>query len=200
VTRVDFTGYGEGDYTHGASVLKKTLWWYTSVIFFESGLFPFIGFKNWLLRQFGAKVGHHVKIKPNVRIKFPWNLELGDHVWIGQGVWLDTVTTIKIGSHVLISQNAYLVSGSHDWSDPGMFGFYKPVVVEDGVWICAWAKIACGVTIGEEAVVLMGSVVGSDLEPSGIYSGHPATRVGTRKIRDYIGPKRAEPEAVPVAG
>lgn len=194
MTRVDFTQYGEGDYTHEASFLKRTLWWYTSAIVFESGLFPFFGLKNWLLRLFGAKVGHHVKIKPNVRIKMPWFLELGDHVWIGQGVWLDTVTHIKIGSHVLISQGAYLVSGSHDWNDPGMFGFYQPVTVEDGVWICAWAKIAAGVTIGEEAVVLLGSVVGSDLEGGMIYAGNPATKVGERKIRDYIGPKRKEPD------
>lgn len=204
MTRVDFTKYDEGTYQQGRGLLKNTLWWYTSVIFFESGLFPFFGFKNWLLRKFGATIGDHVKIKPNVRIKFPWHLEIGDHVWIGQNVWLDTIATLKIGSHVLISQGAYIVCGSHDWNDPGMYGFPQPVVIEDGVWICAGAKVAAGSTVREESIVLLGAVLAGETEPGGIYHGVPAVKVGERKIKEHTRAElkrmreaeQAEPQAV----
>jgi putative colanic acid biosynthesis acetyltransferase WcaF len=196
---MDLTQYSEQEgYSYGGSFLKRALWWYTSTIVFESGLFPFFGLKSSLLRLFGAKVGREVRIKPGVRIKMPWYLEIGDHVWIGQGVWLDTITDLKIGNHVLISQGAYLCCGSHDWNDPGLFGFAKPVIVEDGAWICAWAKVACGSTIGEDSVVLMGAVVGGNVEPSTIYHGVPAVKVGERRIRDHsrLNQPQAEPAAV----
>jgi acetyltransferase-like isoleucine patch superfamily enzyme len=80
-----------------------------------------------------------------------------------------------------------------------MFGFPRQVTVEDGVWVCAWAKVAAGVTIGEEAVLLLGSVAGTDLAPGGIYHGVPAVKIGDRKIRDYVGPKRTEPQPSAVA-
>lgn len=73
-----------------------------------------------------------------------------------------------------------------------MGGLTRKIVIEDGVWICAFARIALGLTIGEDAVILMGAVVLKDCEPSGIYQGHPAEKIGQRKVRDYPGPNRDE--------
>jgi acetyltransferase-like isoleucine patch superfamily enzyme len=40
----------------------------------------------------------------------------------------------------------------------------KAVVVEDGAWVGAFAKIAPGVTVGREAVVSLGAVVMQNAE------------------------------------
>jgi serine acetyltransferase len=56
----------------------------------------------------------------------------------------------------------------------------KEIEVEDGAWIGAFARIAPGVTVGSQSVVALGSVVLHDVEPSGIYRGNPAVRIGRR--------------------
>jgi putative colanic acid biosynthesis acetyltransferase WcaF len=159
---------------------------------FETALFPVNGIKVKILRWFGAKVGENANIKPGVRIKYPWKLEMGDYVWLGQDVWLDCLEKITIGNHVMISQGSYVCAGAHDWNDPGLGGIVKPIVIEDGVWLCAHTRVVLGITIGEDCVVRMGAVVERSLPPNGIYQGVPAERVGERKIRDYPGPKRED--------
>ncbi len=195
MTKIDLTYYTSREnlpegYRHGRSTIVQILWHFTSALLFETQFFPLYVLKVHVLRKFGARVGDHVRIKPGVTIKYPWYLEMGDHVWIGERAWLDCTSKLKIGSHVVISQGAFLCCGSHDWNDPGMGGLTRPIAIEDGVWICAFARIGLGLKIGEDAVILMGAVVVQDCEPSGIYQGHPAEKVGQRKVRDYPGPKR----------
>jgi putative colanic acid biosynthesis acetyltransferase WcaF len=113
-------------------------------------------------------------------------------------VWLDCLEKITIGSNVLISQGTYVCAGAHDWNDPGLGGVVKPIVIEDGVWLCAHSRIVLGITIAEDCVIQMGAVVERSTEPSGIYQGVPAKRIGERKIRDYPGPKREETQPVAV--
>lgn len=197
MTKIDLTHYTRREhlpegYQHARPFLVRILWHFVSALVFQNQFVPVYGPKVRLLRWFGATVGEGVLIKPGVTIKYPWYLELGDHVWIGEDAWLDNTTHLRIGNHVVISQGVFLCCGSHDWSDPGMDSFTHPIVVEDGVWICAFARLALGITVGEDAVILMGAIVLRDCEPSGIYQGHPAERVGTRKVRSYPGPKRDE--------
>jgi putative colanic acid biosynthesis acetyltransferase WcaF len=146
--------------------------------------------KARILRAFGATIGEGVVIKPGVHIKYPWYLTVGDHSWLGERAWLDCTSPLRIGSHVVISQGAYLCCGSHDWADPGMGCVSTPIVVEDGAWVGAFARVGGNVTIGQEALIAMGSVVLTDCEPRGTYRGNPMQRVGERRIRDYPGPRR----------
>jgi putative colanic acid biosynthesis acetyltransferase WcaF len=148
--------------------------------------------KRWTLRRFGARVGDNVIIKPNVHVKYPWRLEIGDNTWIGERSWIDNFVEVRVGANACISQGAYLCTGNHDWADPGMRRTVNPIVVEDGAWVGAFARIAPGVTVGQEAVVSLGAVLLEDAEPSGVYLGNPATKVGERKLRDYVGPPRGE--------
>jgi putative colanic acid biosynthesis acetyltransferase WcaF len=59
----------------------------------------------------------------------------------------------------------------------------RPIRVENGAWVGAFAKVAPGTRIGTGSVVALGGVVFSDTEPWGIYRGNPAKRVGTRSLR-----------------
>jgi putative colanic acid biosynthesis acetyltransferase WcaF len=165
-----------------------------NAILFLNPVLPAYGLKRLILRAFGAEIGNGVIIKPAVNIKYPWFLTIGDHSWIGERVWLDCLAPLTIGKHVCISQGAYLVCGTHDWEDPGMGSVIAPIVVEDGVWIASYARIAGNVTVGQEAMVALGSVVFNDCEPRSIYRGNPAQRVAPRRIRDYPGPRRPPPK------
>jgi acetyltransferase-like isoleucine patch superfamily enzyme len=66
----------------------------------------------------------------------------------------------------------------HDWSHSAM----APILIKRGAWVGARSIILKGVTVGEGAVVGMGSVVTSDVPPRTIVAGNPA-----RVIRE-IGP------------
>jgi putative colanic acid biosynthesis acetyltransferase WcaF len=189
------TGLPGGDDKGGRGIFIRAGWLLVNAIVFLNPLLPGYSVKAWLLRRFGAEVGEGVIIKPSVNIKYPWFLKIGDHSWIGERAWLDCTSPLTIGKHVVISQGVYLCCGTHDWEDPGMGSMQTPIVVEDGAWIAAYARIAGGVTIGQEAMIAMGAVVFTDCEPRGTYRGNPAQRVGRRRIRDYPGPKRVKPRA-----
>ena len=121
-------------------------------------------------------------------IKYPWHLEVGDNVWIGERAWIDNFVSVHIGPNAVLSQGAYLCTGNHDWSDPGMGLVIKPISVEQGAWVGAFARIAPGVTVGAGAVVTLGSLLLKDAQPNGIYTSNPATPVGERTISDQPGP------------
>jgi putative colanic acid biosynthesis acetyltransferase WcaF len=174
----------------GRSIGWRLAWLAVNAVVFLNPVLPAYGLKARILRAFGARVGEGVVIKPGVNIKYPWHLTIGDHSWIGERAWLDCLTPLTIGSHCVVSQQGYLCCGTHDWRDPGMGSLAAPIVIEDGAWVAAAARVAGGTTIGQEAMVAMGAVVFSDCEPRGMYRGNPAVRVAERRIRDYPGPPR----------
>jgi putative colanic acid biosynthesis acetyltransferase WcaF len=188
-------GLAGGDDKGGRGIVVRTVWLLVNALVFLNPALPFYGLKRRILRAFGATIGDGVIIKPSVNIKYPWFLTIGEHSWIGERAWLDCTSPLTIGKHAVISQGVYLCCGTHDWEDPGMGSMQTPIVVEDGAWVAAFARVAGGVTIGQEAMVAMGAVVFTDCEPRGTYRGNPAQRVGRRRIRDYPGPRRVKQHA-----
>jgi putative colanic acid biosynthesis acetyltransferase WcaF len=176
--------YSKADYTVGAGLLRRILWFFVGSFLVESRVVPFSALKVRLLRAFGARIGTGVRIKPGVRVKFPWRLTIGDHSWIGEQVWIDNLATVSIGNHVCVSQGAYLCTGSHNWARTNFELQTVPITLSDHSWVAAKTLIAPGVTVEEFAVLTLGSVALKSLEARGIYSGNPATKVGERKIND----------------
>jgi putative colanic acid biosynthesis acetyltransferase WcaF len=178
---VNLQAYSNKDYKPGL-LIKRILWVFVSAVFFKSGLFPFYSLKRLILTSFGGIIGKGVIIKPHVTIKYPWFLEIGDFTWIGEQVWIDNLGLVKIGSNVCISQGAYLLTGNHDYKKPGFDLIVKNIVIEDGVWIGAKSVVCPGVVCKTHAVLSVGSILSTDMEPYAIYRGNPAVKVGDRVI------------------
>ncbi len=174
--------YTLGNYTPGAPLWKQLLWYFLGEPLFRTHWLPVSTFKVLLLRLFGAKIGQQVRIKPGVRVKFPWRLTVGDYTWIGENAWLDNVAPITIENHVCISQDVYLCTGNHDWRDPHFKLIPTAIYIAEGSWIAARAVVGPGVTIGKGAVLALGSVTGRSLEPMTIYAGNPAQPIKQRVI------------------
>jgi putative colanic acid biosynthesis acetyltransferase WcaF len=179
--QVDLAKYNNSWYKPGSAV-KRFIWHYVNLVFFRSGIFPFYGIKVFLLKLFGAKIGKNVLIKPHVNIKYPWFLTLGNNIWIGENVWLDNLGEISVADNVCISQGALLISGNHDYTNISFDLIVKPIVLEAGVWICAKAIICGGAICKSHCVITAGSVVSSQTESYGIYTGNPAVKIKTRVI------------------
>lgn len=133
-----------------------------------------------VLRLFGAQIGHRVRIKPGLRVKFPWRLTVGDDCWIGEDVWLDNLAEIRLGDQCCVSQAAYLCTGSHDWRKTGFDLIVRSITLEDEVWLGARSAVGPGVTAGRGSVLSLGSVATRDLLPGLIYQGVPAAPIRRR--------------------
>jgi putative colanic acid biosynthesis acetyltransferase WcaF len=188
-TSVDLRLTSNRDYVHARTFGVRALWFAVDALVFRSPLVTSYRLKRGLLRMFGAAIGRNVLIKPDVHIKSPWHLTIGDNVWIGERAWIDNFVEVRIGANACISQGAYICTGNHDWSDPGMGRIVEPVEIGAGAWVGAFARIAPGVVVGREAVVSLGSVLHEDARPRGIYVGNPAQWVRERTVRERPGPR-----------
>ncbi len=174
--------YNNSPYHPGGNAFKRVLWYYVNILFFKSGLFPFYGIKNFLLRLFGAKIGKQVEIKPCVNIKYPWHLIIGNEVWIGENVWIDNLVPVIIGNNVCISQGATLLTGNHNYKKDTFDLITGSIILEDGVWIGACAIVNNGITAASHAVLAGGSVATKNLDAYSIYQGNPAIKTRVRII------------------
>lgn len=138
------------------------------------------GWRRWLLRRFGARIGRDVRIFPSVRITIPWNLAIGDDVGIGDGAILYALGPVSIGANATISQYAHLCAGSHEWRDATMPLTKPPIRIGARAWICADAFVGPGVDIGDGAIVGARAVVVKHVGPSEIVAGNPARTIGRR--------------------
>jgi putative colanic acid biosynthesis acetyltransferase WcaF len=173
------------DFDHGASTFKQLLWYFTSALFFRSGLVPFSVVLVWLLKLFGAKIGQDVRVKPYIHIKFPWKLELGDHSWLAE-CYIENLAPVIIGKNCCVSQNATLMTGNHNYNSENFDLITKAIILEDGAWVGANAIVCPGVTLKSHAVLAVASVATKDLEAYSIYQGNPAVKVRERIINEGI--------------
>lgn len=166
----------------GRSAVYTQLWWLVQSTLF--GLSPQVlfGWRRWLLRLFGAKIGKSVFIRPSVRVTYPWKLTIGDHCHIGDDVVLYTLGEIEIGDCAVVSQRSYICTGSHDHASPTFDIFAKKIVIESEAWVATDVFVAPGVRIGNGAVVGARSSVFSDVPPGQIYVGSPARYAGQRSM------------------
>lgn len=185
---VDLSRSSTAGFDPGRSFPTRALWVILEALVLLNPAVTSYGLKRWLLRRFGARIGKGVVIKPGVHVKYPWRLSVGDHSWLGERCWIDNFVEVSIGSNACISQGAYLCTGNHDWSDPAMTRFVRPVTVGDGAWVGAFTRVAPGVTVGANAVVTLGSVLLNDAGADAIYSGNPAVRVRERTLRPLEDP------------
>lgn len=167
-------------WTPGAPWLIQTLWFCAGAPLLAARWLPGSAWRVLLLRCFGARVGSGCRIKPGLRVKFPWRLLLGEACWLAEDAWLDNLATITVGDRVCISQGTYLCTGNHDFRSSGFDLRLGPIHIAADVWIAARAVLAPGTEIGPGAVVGLGAVVSGSVPAGAIVRGNPAAVVGQR--------------------
>lgn len=169
------------------SYVWKLAWTAVSAMIFEHGIHLGYRLKASLLRLFGAKIGQRCLIKPRVRIKYPWQLEVGDDVWIGESVWIDNLARVCVGDSVCISQGALIITGNHDYSKKTFDRFCCPIDIKNCAWIGAMSIVCPGATVEQGAVLSVGSVLSGQADSWYVYRGNPAVKGRARMITGEAG-------------
>jgi putative colanic acid biosynthesis acetyltransferase WcaF len=154
-------------YDKGRGLSVQALWVAVSTLVFTKVWCP-NRLRCAILGWFGAQIGNGVLIRHRVMVQWPWKLSIGDNSWIGTDSELYNLDDIVIGRDVCISQHVYLCTGSHDRTSPTFEFDNGPIVIEDGVWLCARSTVLRGVTIGANSVVGATSLISRDIPPDSI--------------------------------
>ena len=128
------------------------------------------------LRRLGAKVGKNVIISKGCKFDNPNGLIIGDNVYIGDNFYSNCVGGLSIGNGTLISYNCTIMTYNHDYNEPlfmpyGLSNVNRPVEIREHVWIGINVSINSGVTIGNNAIVGMGTTVPKSIPDNSIYAG-----------------------------
>lgn len=163
--------------------LRRLAWNVCYWIFFRPfNLDLFKGWRRFILRSFGAKIGKKTCVYASAKIWAPWNLEIGNYSCMSPKVDCYNQGKISIGDHTIISQKTYLCASSHDFTISNFPLILKPIKISNQVWIAADAFIAPGISIGEGAVVGAKAAVFKDVDAWTVVGGNPAKFIKEREL------------------
>lgn len=168
-----------------AALLRRLVWEMVWLLAFRpTPRWALHGWRRFLLRAFGARIGTGCRIAPSCRVWAPWNLTMGEFSALGDSVDCYSMGRITIGSKVAVSQRSFLCAGSHDiglLSRPLVTG---PIVIEDHAWVAAECFVHPNVLIREGAVIGARSVVTQDMPAWSVCVGHPCRKIKDRVLRE----------------
>ncbi len=154
-------------------MIRRVMWKVAQPLFRLSPRRCF-GWRRFLLRCFGAKIGRSVRAHPSATIYFPWNLEAGDESAIGEHAFVYNLGRVTMGGRATISHRANICAGTHDHTKPDFPLLRPPITIGPEAWVCADAFVGPGVTIGEGAILGARAVAMKDVNPWTIVVGNPA--------------------------
>jgi putative colanic acid biosynthesis acetyltransferase WcaF len=162
--------------------LRRILWSIVQATLFRFSPSRLLGWRRFLLKCFGAKIGPHSGVRPGAKIFHPWLFEMGDWSMLAGGVVIYNLGVVRIGDHTVLSQDVYVCAGTHDYTQPNLPLERPPITIGSGAWIAAGAFIGPGVSIGDNTVVGARAVVMSDVESGVVVAGNPATLIKQRTM------------------
>ncbi|MDB2471570.1 putative colanic acid biosynthesis acetyltransferase [Flavobacteriaceae bacterium] len=172
--------YKTPDNFRGKSKWIVQLWWIVYAVFFKNSPQVMYGWRRFLLRSFGAKIGKNVIIRSTAQFTYPWKISIGDCSWIGDEVVLYSLGEIEIGSHTVISQRSYICTGSHDYNSESFDIYSQKITIGDKCWLATDVYVAPSITIGGNTVVGARSSVFKDLLSNKVCMGSPAKPIKDR--------------------
>ena len=154
---MDFYGYSGafGKFQLKIRLLKS---WILHSIAYSS---PHPGIVTSMQRARGVKIGNNCHIAPYVQLDwlYPGQISIGDNVAIGSNT--------MIFAHINIGTNEFLKTEKYPRQ-------VISVNIKSGAWINPGCIITAGVTIGENSIISVGSVVTNDVPDYCIVAGNPA--------------------------
>lgn len=137
--------------------------------------------------------GRNVEIEDGFRGYGLENVRLGSDIYLGYECTLFGFGGIAIGDGSIVGHRVEIQTRNHNFDSPDLAALpydsryiHKPVTIGRFVWVGSNVLIVPGVTIGDGAVVAMGSVVTRDVAEYAVVGGNPATVIRHRDMARYL--------------
>lgn len=158
----------------GSELILRLVWGLVQPVFFRFSPRLLYGWRNFVLRIMGAKIGKQVKIYPSARIMYPWLLKVGDNTIISWEVKVYNLAYSEIGSNTIISQYSHLCGGTHDYRSVNFDLIRTGFKIGSHVWVAADAFVGPGVEVQDYAVIGARAVVVKNVDKNTLVGGNPA--------------------------
>ena len=134
-----------------------------------------------IVRSLFGTVGDNPSVSRGFQCDFGYNIHVGNNFYAGYNCVMLDYAEISIGDNCLIGPNVGIYTTGHNLNPINRLktGYAKPVIIGNDVWIGGNSCIMPGVTIGDGAVIAVGSVVVSDVAPMTLVGGVPAKFIKT---------------------
>lgn len=147
----------------------------------------FYPFRNLYLLVFGIKVPFSSSIHRRCKFFHVGKFKMGKHSVVNSDCYLDNRRGITIGDNTAVAHNTKIYTLGHNIESPLFETKGAPVVIGNNCFIFSNVLIMPGITIGDGAVVLPGSVVTKSVEPYTVVGGNPAKFIKKRDEKiEYI--------------
>ena len=101
-------------------------------------------------------------------------LSIGDYVYMNAGTSIEAWRDVQIGDNVLMAPFASIIDDDRHEVEPGAVLYKGPTIVGNNVWLGRNVAVMPGVTVGDESVIGVNSVVTRDIPPNSFAAGSPA--------------------------
>ncbi len=133
--------------------------------------------------------GYHGKVQVGGPTLLTKNTFLGQNINFN-GLVVSGGGKVTIGDNFHSGPDCLLICENHnfDYGDAVPYDttyIYKPINIDNNVWLGSRVIVLGGVSIGEGAIVQAGSCVVSDIPSYAIAGGHPAKVFSYRDIEHY---------------
>lgn len=173
----NYTLYNHNDMNHYLKYIYYPLFLFRNIVINK---IPSRHFRKWFDSILGARIGKNSYLFRRTEVLFPKGVLIANNTTIGWFSLLDARGGIYIGNNVTVASYVKFITGTHDTQSKNFEADFKPIQIDDYVWICTGATICSNVHIGEGAVVAAGAVVTQNVEPYTIVGGVPAKKIGER--------------------
>ena len=147
-----------------------------------------VEYRDKIIRKVFAEVGNNCYIEPPFHANWGCNMHVGNNFYSNFNLTVVDDADIYIGDSVMIAPNVVIATGTHPICPKLREKWYQynlPVHIGNRVWIGAGTIILPGVTIGDDSVIGVGSVVTKNI-PSGVVAvGNPCRVLREINEHDY---------------
>ena len=162
--------------------VRRALWEFCWFIFCGWTPKPANPWRLFWLGVFDAKIEGTPFVHQRARIAVPWNLTLHDRSCLGDRANAYSLGKIEIGARAVIAQEAYLNTGSHDFSRSSMPLVVAKITIGEDAFVGARAFVMPGIKIGARAIVGACSVVTKDVPENVVAAGNPCRILHPRNV------------------
>lgn len=176
-------------FSHFKMLLKTSYYRIYYKLFFHDRVT--LGAKIKIFGKLSIKGPGSVNIGDNVNISMkvtPWTYDKGATIIIGKNAFLNGT---KFGCKKSIIIGDYAIIGESRIQDTNFHSLYinrhddvapiktEKVIIGRNVWIAPDCQILPGVTIGDNSVIGINSVVNNSIPPNSLAAGNPAIKIKT---------------------